>query len=375
MPQKIDRSLDTIGFYTISEQRAQHVSTLYRRQDPLAFTIVRAELILESQCNLHCRFCKGLPPISHSRFSVDAVRRILQEWLPGGAQYIHLTGGEPTVYPRLLDVLKGITATGAIPCMTSNGVAPFALYRDLIENGLRDIRISLHAHNARSYERITGTGHAFKQVMENIRQLVRLRDQAFPDVYIMINTCVMQETLPDLPRLLQTLMALQPNDIKPVAIVQLTGAELKSMQDYYAHEILPDLLEIVPPTQFPILRYRLPTLLTTRLRGFPGNSTPATLEATPHCFLMLDDRCVDAEWYYPCNIYLREQGPPLGSHQKDDAQTVAERIWDFVQHHDVRHDPICRSCCPDVVREYNLYVEKLLQNGHSDEPPARQFIC
>ncbi len=369
------RSIDDIGFYTISEKRAERVVELYRRQDPLAFKIARAEVVLGSQCNLQCRFCKGLPSNGESRLSETYLRSIFEEWMPGGAQYVHITGGEPTLWPDIRKLVETVTEVGAVACMTSNGAAPFSLYRDLVERGLRDIRISLHAHNPGLYEWITGVDSIFENVGENIRQLVYLRDRFFPDLYVMINTCVLKETIQEFPSLLRFLMAFNPNDIKPVAIVQWTGHRLEAARKYYDQEILPKLLEITPQDTFPILRYRLPTLLTKRLRGFPGKSNDGGLEATPNCFLMLDDRCIDSEWYYPCNIYLRERGAPLGSHYEDDFKTVAGRVWDFVHQHDIRKDPICCSCCPDVVREYNLYIAKLLQDGKKVEATERRIIC
>lgn len=369
------RPIDEIGFYTISEHRAERVAELYQNHDPLAFKIARTEIVLGSQCNLKCRFCKGLPSTCQLRFSLTYLSRILEDWLPNGSQYVHITGGEPTVWPDIRQLVEMVTESGAVPCMTSNGVAPFSLYRDLVERGLRDLRISLHAHSSRLYERITGANTAFEIVTRNIRQLVQLRDRYFPELDIMINTCILEETLPDLPVLLRFLMEFRPNDIKPVVIVQWNGDRLDRMRKYYEREVLPVLLEITPQTTFPILRYRLPTLLTKRLRGFPGRSDDRGLEATPNCFLMLDDRCIDSEWYYPCNIYLRERGKPLGSHHEDDFKTAAGRVWDFVHYHDVREDPICRSCCPDVVREYNLYVERLLQDGDNARSTERRLIC
>ena len=67
------------------------------------------------------------------------------------------------------------------------------------------------------------------------------------------------------------------------------------------------------------------------------------------CRLMLDDMAVAAGWHFPCIIYLREGGSPVGkvgsSMREDRAEwSKAHEPWD---------DPICSDMCLDVCVEYN----------------------
>jgi MoaA/NifB/PqqE/SkfB family radical SAM enzyme len=367
------RSIDEIGFYTLSEKRAERVAALYRQGDPFVFKTARTEVVVGNRCNFACRFCKGVPTDGTFELTSAYLSRLFEEWTPRGTDYLHITGGEPTLWTDLRELVAAVAARGTVPCMTSNGSAPFSLYRHLVETGLRDIRISLHAHDPGLYGWISGTSSAFHYVVENIRRLVDLRDRAFPDLYIMINTCVLEETLDELPALLRFLLAFNPNDIKPVAIVQWAGRRLAEAREHYRNDLLPALLDATPDSAFPILRYRLPSLLTKRLRGFRGRPVNGGQAAVQSCYLMLDDRCIDARWYYPCNIYLRERGTPIGSHHEDSYEEAARKIWDFVHHHDVREDPICRACCPDIAREYNAYVASLLEEKKAVQ--ERRIIC
>ncbi len=366
------RSLDDIGFYTLSAARAERVAALYRLDDPLAFDIVRTEIVLGRQCNLNCSFCKGLQDNDQAP-AADYFNPVLKKWI-GATQFVHITGGEPTVWPDLPDLVSSVTAFGATPCMTTNGLADFSLYKTLVEKGLRDIRISLHAHTPELYRQITGKD-GFKKAASNIRRIIRLRDAGTPDLYVMINVCVLEETLDHIADLIRFLMDFKPDDIKPVAVVQWPPDRLKRGRAHYDRVLLPRLREITPENRFPILRYRLPTLLTRRLRGFRDAEKPGGRPIPPQCFLMLDDRCVDERRYYPCNIYLRERGKPLGSYQKDDRRVAAEKIWRFVRDYDVRMDPVCRSCCPDVVGEYNRYVSALVQSDLTAPVSRPALVC
>jgi len=350
------RSLDGIGFYTISEARARRVAAAVRAGETAP--IHRAELVINAECNLRCTFCNSL---EGERLGPEAAARLVGPWSEGGARYVHITGGEPTLHRGLEAIIAACRDAGAVACMTTNGLAPWARYEALVGLGLRDVRVSLHAADAERYGRITGAPKGFARVVETIRRLTALRERAVPDLYVMVNLTVNEQNVRQLPSIIATMQALDPDDIKPVAITQWSGARLAALQAEYAREILPALSAQVRPDRHPILRYRLASLLTRRLRGFAGAGAPGRVPASPRCWLMLDDRCADATHYYPCNIYLRERGAPLGDHREDAAARARARARRFVYEHDVREDPICAGCCPDVVREYNAFVEALVQ--------------
>jgi len=255
--------------------------------------------------------------------------------------------------------------------MTTNGTAPWPVFRELVELGLRDVRVSIHACDPRTFGRITGAPEAFGAVVDTLRRLVRLRDESVPDLYVMANCTVTDENIGQLPELVDFLVGLDPDDIKLVSVVQWSPERLAELQETYARELLPRLLGLVSPDRHPILRYRLPDLFTRRLRGFVGAEGCAPV--SPCCFLMLDDRCVDGADYYPCNIYLRERGRPLGDHREDPAELARDKTLRFVRETDVRTDPICAGCCPDVVREYNAFVWALLRDG--DAEPRSRLVC
>ena len=93
----------------------------------------------------------------------------------------------------------------------------------------------------------------------------------------------------------------------------------------------------------PILAYRVANLRSNvTVRGLGP-------EDSDRCPLVLDDMAVLRGEHYPCIIYLREQGAPIG---RVGPGMRAERA-SWAKDHDVKKDPICAGNCLDVCRDYN----------------------
>jgi hypothetical protein len=106
----------------------------------------------------------------------------------------------------------------------------------------------------------------------------------------------------------------------------------------------------------PILKYRLENL--KQGNGVRGKKpTDAT-----RCGLMLDDSIVAGTWHYPCVIYLREKGNPVGKVGPNMRQERAK----WVKEHDCYADPICRTQCLDVCVSYNNKFRELNPLGDNN---------
>ena len=103
-------------------------------------------------------------------------------------------------------------------------------------------------------------------------------------------------------------------------------------------QVDPDVL-----ARLPILAFRIGNLQ----RGLPvrgiGPDDPHT------CALVLDDMAVCEGKHYPCIIYLREGGEPIG--EVGPNMRLERAAW--VAKHDSYKDPICSANCLDVCVRYN----------------------
>jgi hypothetical protein len=76
---------------------------------------------------------------------------------------------------------------------------------------------------------------------------------------------------------------------------------------------------------------------------------------TSRCYLVLDDSAVAGGHHYPCIIYLREGGDPIG--RVSPGMRIERAEW--MKAHNPLEDPICKEMCIDVCVDYNKKVEKL----------------
>lgn len=141
-------------------------------QDSFGRNIHYLRISLTDHCNLRCVYC--MPP--EMRFqprsellTQDEILTVAQAARDLGFDKIRLTGGEPTVRPELLDIVRGLAELGyrAIS-MTTNGLRLRELARPLKKAGLERVNVSLDTLDADRFHRITRWG-ALATVLDGIR--------------------------------------------------------------------------------------------------------------------------------------------------------------------------------------------------------------
>ncbi len=125
---------------------------------------------LTDRCNLRCVYCMpedGIdfrPPAE--LLQDDELVMLVEIAAELGVTKVRLTGGEPTVRPRIVDLVRRI---GTIPgitdlAMTTNGILLDALARPLAEAGLTRVNVSLDTLDPVKFERITRGGRVDRVV-------------------------------------------------------------------------------------------------------------------------------------------------------------------------------------------------------------------
>jgi MoaA/NifB/PqqE/SkfB family radical SAM enzyme len=307
--------LERIGFYTLSDDRATTASASSR--------LMRCELVLTGRCNFKCPYCRrvggsDLPPW-------DAQSVVLQ-WAGMGLYAIRFSGGEPTLYPGL-EALVLLAASAGVEriAISTNGSASLGLYRRLIDAGVNDLSISLDACCAEDNLHMTGgIKGAWDTVTENIRALAKL-------TYLTVGVVLTDANAPRLGEIVSFADSLGVSDIRIIPAAQ-NGDRLRDVS-------VPEPLLV----KYPILRYRITNLRSGRpVRGL------GTTDAN-RCGLVLDDMAVNDGKHYPCIIYIREGGAPIGPVGLD----VRARREAWFRSHDTHTDPICKANCLDVCVDYN----------------------
>jgi sulfatase maturation enzyme AslB (radical SAM superfamily) len=313
--------LEEIGFYTLSDARAKNVDWDSDLQ--------RCELILTDRCNFRCPYCRGIAKELRGDMTIGQAMGVIDLWASGNLHNVRFSGGEPTVWPDLLDLIKH---TRSFPCfehiaLSTNGSAPLEFYKALLHAGVNDFSISLDACCSKTADAMAGTTSRFDHICTVIRELSKL-------TYVTVGVVLDDQNKGDLEGIVRHASSLGVSDIRIIPSAQSNH-----------------FLNIDIDTEMPILRYRV-----NHLRGGRHVRGIQTTDCGK-CHLVKDDMVVLHGEHFPCVIYMRERGDSIGSvYGKTLGQIRTERkAWfDKINTHE---DIICRKNCLDVCIDHNNAVE------------------
>jgi len=247
-----------------------------------------------------------------------------------GLKNVRFSGGEPTL--NLPALISGVFAARGCEhiAVSTNGSAGRETYQMLIDIGVNDFSVSLDACCASVGDKLAGRDGMFQEVVGNIKYIVST------GVYVTVGIVVVDETEEQLKSVIAYADSLGVSDIRPIPAAQWKNT-----------------LSIPVGTikKYPILKYRSQSRL---FRGGPAEKCP----------LLLDDMAAMGDDHYPCIIYMREGGDPIGKI----GPKMREERHEWYKNHTPRTDKICSSQCLDVCREYNTRHINFQREATHDRP-------
>lgn len=144
------------------------------------------------QCNNNCVFCCNL----HKRdFPSQTTRQIIKEMMEAhkrGATYLEIIGGEQTIRPDIMLLVKAAKRIGfRTIAMATNGrkFSDMDFARKIIGNGLNHIIFSIHGHNSKLHDSLTSVKGSFRELLagvDNVKTL-GLKDLASNTIVVKRN--------------------------------------------------------------------------------------------------------------------------------------------------------------------------------------------
>ncbi|HLY26369.1 MAG TPA: GTP 3',8-cyclase MoaA [Aggregatilineales bacterium] len=119
---------------------------------------------LTDKCNLRCVYCMNEDMVFRPNPELmqdDELLTLVRVFADLGFDKYRLTGGEPTVRPNLVEIVREMRATPGVNSltMTTNGVLLTKLACPLKEAGLERVNVSLDTLDPAKFKRITRWGH------------------------------------------------------------------------------------------------------------------------------------------------------------------------------------------------------------------------
>ncbi len=310
--------LENIGFYTLCDERAKNTNI----ESPMW----RCEILLTDICNFKCPYCRGMK--NKGNLDYNYVKKVIDYWcIKTPLKNIRLSGGEPLYYPYLFEIVKYAKSKGIEHiAISTNGSSSLKNYKKLIKYGVNDFSISLDACCSSFGDKMAGDiKGVWNKVVDNIIEISKL-------TYVTLGMVFIEDTLDTMNDVIEFGSSLGVSDIRVISSAQYN----KSFK--YLKQIPKDTLN-----KYPILKYRINNYLNNRdVRGI-------TPKDSNKCAIVIDDSAISGKYHYPCIIYLREGGMPIGVVSKNMRK---ERVKWF-KNHNTHEDLICKQNCLDVCIDYN----------------------
>lgn len=327
----MEKKLEEIGFYTLSDSRCKNTSDTSQMK--------RCEMIITEYCNFKCPYCRGLRDDiygdrTQKQLSLEEIKHNIDLWcLNEPLENIRFSGGEPTLHKDIREVIKYASEKGIKRiAISTNGSNDIELYKELVDLGANDFSISLDACCSEDGDNMAGDiKGSFDIVASNIKELSKL---TYVTVGVVLNELNVEKTI-DTVKFADTLGV---SDIRIISSAQY-------------NKPIPKLDEIPNSLKdkYPILKYRINHFAKgINVRGIkPCDSKK--------CALVLDDSIIAGDYHFPCVIYMREQGNPIG--KVNDDMRNRRKLW--FENHNTHSDPICKNNCLDVCIDYNNKYREL----------------
>lgn len=173
----------------------------------------RLDLALTYRCNNDCAHCYNVKHPSLSRnptpdphddeLSTDDWKTIIDRAWSLGIPHIIFTGGEPTLYTDLPELVAHAEGNGQITGLNTNArrLSDLQFVQRLVDAGLDHVQITLESADAEVHDRMVHA-KAFEQTVKGLKNALATR------LYVMTNTTMLRPNVHTIPATLDFLAGL-----------------------------------------------------------------------------------------------------------------------------------------------------------------------
>ncbi len=138
------------------------ISTMRRLRDAFGRDLHYLRLSVTDRCNFRCVYClpHGCPKGSGEEpLSLAEIDHLVNGFAGLGFWKVRLTGGEPTLRPDIVEVVRRVAAAPGIRRigLTTNGYRLAAIASELRDAGLTSLNVSVDSLDPQRFREITGT--------------------------------------------------------------------------------------------------------------------------------------------------------------------------------------------------------------------------
>lgn len=148
----------------------------------------RMDLALTYRCNNNCSHCYNARSRQYPEMSVEKWKQVIDKVWSLRIPHIVFTGGEPTLFSGLKELVQYAEKKGLITGLNTNGrkLTDPAFLQGLLDAGLDHVQITLESHDPKTHDRMVRAEGAWQETVAGIKNVVASR------LYVMTNTTLLK---------------------------------------------------------------------------------------------------------------------------------------------------------------------------------------
>ncbi|HPX96041.1 MAG TPA: radical SAM protein [Brevefilum fermentans] len=154
----------------------------------------RMDLALTYRCNNDCHHCYNARARNYPELTVETWKKIIDQIWDLGIPHVVFTGGEPTLYQGLPELVAYAEEKGLITGLNTNGrkLADQSYLTKLVEAGLDHVQITIESHDPNIHNQMVVAKDAWSQTVAGIRNVLST------PLYVMTNTTLLTHNAPSI---------------------------------------------------------------------------------------------------------------------------------------------------------------------------------
>ncbi|XOA42794.1 MAG: radical SAM protein [Candidatus Nealsonbacteria bacterium] len=166
--------------------------------------IKKTVIITGYRCNNRCRFCMEANKRDLPIRTTLEIEQEMVEARQRGTDYLELIGGEMTIRPDIVRLIKFAKRTGFATIMMSTNGRMYSyqeLAKAILKAGLNSLVFSIHGHTPKLHDWLTRVPGSFDQLKHGVKNVQRISKKLGLNINIGSNTTIVKQNYKFLPKI------------------------------------------------------------------------------------------------------------------------------------------------------------------------------
>ncbi len=196
----------------------------------------RLDINIGTKCNIKCKFCYYLDRLDEPYEDIERLVNRLKVYKKNGINKLHITGGEPTLYKHLCDLVKKAKEMGFINIgIITNGIMlkKKSFVSECKDAGVDHFIISLHGPTAEVHDELTGIKGSYSSILKGIENLKEI------EIPFNINLVVNRNNFKYLKEFAELMVTIKPIEVAFLYLNPMDYAtkNVDKLSEYYSNTI------------------------------------------------------------------------------------------------------------------------------------------